>query len=87
MTVPANDRAVEIRDVTRKHGRMLIVDEPHIGAVHFPASLLRSEEWRIVVGGVTGAELPPVTVSSEQHARAWLEFLARNLARGEAVTS
>lgn len=68
--------AVEIRDVVANHSRMLVVDNPYITAVQFPANQYRSEEWLIVAQ----LGMPAATVHSEEDARAWLEFLARNLA-------
>ena len=41
---------VDIREATVGEQRMLVVDEPYIAAVHFPAQHSRPEQWRIVVG-------------------------------------
>ena len=65
--------AVEIRDTAGAGCRMLVVDNPYITAVHFPANEYRSEEWLIVAQ----LGMPAATVHSEEAARAWLEFLAR----------
>ena len=68
--------AVEIRDTEGVGCRMLVVGNPYITAVQFPANQYRSEEWLIVAQ----LGMPAATVHSEEDARAWLEFLARNLA-------